>query len=211
MEALKDTIKLLENSSFYYTLIIGMDNRYTYVSPNYNRNFDFLKESLTGKPFYITLHPDDIKICQQVGERCFSNPDKLLPATLRKHDGKGGFVFTQWELKAVFDDNNQPLGIFGIGYNITDHVVTSSKLDDAIAELEDKNDKLNEIGFVQSHVVRKPLANIMGLAHVLTNMEVDHNLAGITNMMVESAHELDDAVKNIVDKVDDNDSQNLSG
>jgi hypothetical protein len=200
MKSLKDTIKLLENSAFYYTLIIGMDNRYVYVSPQYNRNFDFLNESLVGKPFYITLHPDDIKICQQVGESCFSNPDKLLPATLRKHDGKGGFIFTQWSSKLYLMKTTSPMAFFVLAIILPSHVVTSTKLDNAIAEIEDKNDKLNEIGFMQSHLVRKPLANIMGLANVLTNMEVDHNLAGITNMMVDSANELDNAIKNIVDK-----------
>jgi len=30
----------LNNSSFFYTIAIGMDSKYAYVSPNYNRNFD---------------------------------------------------------------------------------------------------------------------------------------------------------------------------
>jgi hypothetical protein len=200
METFTEIINLLEQSNFYYSLIIGMDNRYIHVSKHYNRNFDFLKESLVGKPFYITLHPNDIKICQQVGGKCFENPGKLFPATLRKHDGKGGFVITQWEFKAIFDDRGQPYGIFCMGHNITEHVTATHQLKDARAEIEDKTDKLNHIGFIQSHVVRKPLANILGLANVLDSMEVDHNLAGITNMMVSSVTELDNAIKNIVDK-----------
>jgi hypothetical protein len=199
MESLNDTIKLLEKSNFYYALIIGMDSRYRYVSPHYNRNFDFLNESLTGKPFYITLHPDDIKICREVGGQCFENPDKLLPAILRKHDGKGGFVFTQWEFKAIFKDG-APDGIFCMGHNITEHIATSNRLENAIAEIEDKTDKLNEIGFLQSHVIRKPLANILGLANVLSSMDVDPNVMGVTSMMINSAIELDSAVKDIVEK-----------
>jgi hypothetical protein len=200
METIKETVKLLEKSSFYYTLIVALDNTYYYVSPHYTRNFDFLNESLVGKPFHITLHPDDIKVCEQVGGSCFANPDKLMPATLRKHDGKGGYVFTQWEFKAVFDDDGQPFGIFCMGHNITEQVTTGYRLNSAMAEIEDKKDKLYEIGFVQSHVVRKPLANILGLASVLTSMEIDHNLMGITSMIIDSATELDNAIKSIVDK-----------
>ena len=202
MEELQATIKLLEDSNFYYSLIIGMDNRYRYVSPHYNNNFDFLKESLVGKPFYITLHPDDIKICQEVGGRCFANPGQLLPAVLRKHDGKGGFVFTQWELRAIFDDDGQPSGIFCIGHNITEHVAVSNRLENAIAEIEDKNGKLNDIGFVQSHIVRKPLANILGLANLMASMNVDPDLMGLTSMIMNSATELDNAVKSIVARTD---------
>ncbi|MBD1367146.1 hypothetical protein IDJ77_25265 [Mucilaginibacter sp. ZT4R22] len=203
METFTETINLLERSNFYYSLIIGMDNRYIHVSRHYNRNFDFLNESLVGKPFYITLHPDDIKICREVGGKCFENPGKLFPATLRKHDGRGGFVVTQWEFKAIFDDDGQPYGIFCMGHNITEHVAVTHQLEDAKAEIEDKTGKLNHIGFIQSHVVRRPLANILGLANVLGSMEVDHNLAGITNMIVNSVTELDQAIKNIVDETSD--------
>jgi hypothetical protein len=203
METFTETINLLERSNFYYSLIIGMDNRYIHVSEHYNRNFDFLKESLVGKPFYITLHPDDIKICQQVGGKCFENPGKLFPATLRKHDGKGGFVATQWEFKAIFDDDGQPHGIFCIGHNITEYVAATHQLENAKAEIEDKTGKLNSIGFIQSHVVRRPLANVLGLANVLNSMEVDHNLSNITSMMVKSVNELDQAIRAIVDNTAD--------
>jgi hypothetical protein len=203
METFTETINLLEKSNFYYSLIIGMDNAYIHVSQHYNRNFDFLKESLVGKPFYITLHPDDVKICREVGGKCFENPGKLFPATLRKHDGKGGFVITQWEFKAIFDDEGQPYGIFCMGHNITEHVAVKRQLKDAKAEIEYQTGKLYDIGFIQSHVVRKPLANILGLTNVLNNMEIDHNLRGITSMILDSANELDNAVKKIVDKTAD--------
>nr|WP_294943757.1 hypothetical protein [uncultured Mucilaginibacter sp.] len=200
MNTVTETIRFLEGSNFYYSLIIGMDSRYIHVSPHYSRNFDALNGSLVGKEFSITLHPDDIKICREVGGKCFENPGKLLPATLRKHDGNGGFVVTQWEFQAVFDGEGLPYGIFCIGHNITEHVAVSNRLEDAMAEIEDKTGKLYDIGFMQSHVVRRPLANILGLANVLNNMEVDHNLTGITNMIVNSATELDNAIKSIVDK-----------
>ncbi|SFT00252.1 PAS domain S-box protein [Mucilaginibacter polytrichastri] len=196
----KETIDLLESSSYYYSIIIGMDNRYTYVSPNYNKNFDFINQSLVGKPFYITLHPDDIKICAEVGGKCFENPEQLFPATLRKHDGKGGFIFTQWEFKAVFDDQNNPEGIFCIGYNITEHVDTRNELLTAQTEIEIKTDQLEEIGFMQSHIIRKPLANIMGLINLLAVMDAETNLQQIKDLLAESAKELDNVIKSITDK-----------
>ena len=200
MHYVRETIKLLENSSFYYIIIIGMDSMYTYVSPNYDNNFGFTGDSLLGKPFSITLHPDDIKICEEVGAKCFENPALLLPATLRKYDGKGGFVFTQWEFKALFNDENSPEGVFCIGYNITEHIDTRSKLVSANEEIENKTDQLYEIGFLQSHVIRKPLANLMGLVNILATMDMDANLQGLNNMLIESANDLDEVIKKIVNK-----------
>lgn len=200
MNHFKETRDLLKNSSYYYTIAIGMDNRYTYVSPNYDLNFGSINETLLNKPFYITLHPDDIKICQEVGTKCFENPGELFSATLRKHDGKGGFIFTQWELKAIYSENNNPEGIFCVGYNITAYVDTRTRLLKAETEIHDKDDQLYEIGFIQSHVVRKPLANIIGLITILRTTDATTDLDYITNLILNSAQELDAVIKDITAK-----------
>lgn len=183
-------------------IAIGMDSKYAYVSNNYNRNFDQSNGSLLGKHFSVTLHPEDIAICADVGMQCFTHPDRLVPATLRKHDGKGGFVITQWEMKAYFDKLGQPIGIYCIGYNITDYVDTKNRLDDAKSEINVKNSKLNEIGFMQSHVIRKPLANIMGLANILEGLTVDGYQRSINEMMIANAKELDTVIRNISNTTD---------
>lgn len=191
---------LLADSSFFYTIAVGINSRYTYVSNNYNRNFDQSNGSLLGKEFSVTLHPDDIRICAEVGAKCFEQPGKLFPATLRKHNGRGGFVVTQWEIRAYYDSANQPAGIFCIGYNITEYVDTQIKLEDATQEIDVKNEKLSEIGFIQSHVVRKPLANIMGLASVLDPMDMNENHRAVVEKLIASAKELDMMIKEISSK-----------
>lgn len=195
MEYFKETNAFLANSSFFYTIAIGMNSCYSYVSDNYNRNFDFVKKSLLGKHFSITLHPDDIAICVEAGGRCFENPGKLIPTTLRKHDGKGGFVITQWEMQAIFNEHQEPQGIFCIGYNITEMV-------SAKTEVEIKNTQLSEIGFIQSHGVRKPLANIIGISDLLSAIEVDPEVRQLHELLVSSAKELDTVIREISDKVE---------
>ena len=190
----------LADSSFFYTIAIGVDSKYAYVSDNYDRNFDFLNETLLGKHFSITLHPEDIAVCAEAGEKCFAEPGRLVPATLRKHNGRGGFVITQWELKAYFSSDGQPAGIFCIGYNITDHMETKSKLASANSALSIKDDKLEEISFIQSHYVRKPLANIIGLTNIMSTMEMNKNLKNINKMLVDSCVELDNTIRNISEK-----------
>ncbi len=200
MRHVTETITLLATSSFYYTIAIGMDSNYTYVSPNYDMNFGLTTDTLVGKPFHITLHPDDVKICGDVAAACFEAPGQLLSATLRKHDGAGGYIFTQWEMKATFDDSGNPEGVFCIGYNITEYVTTQTKLVHANTEIENKTDQLHQIGLLQSHGVRRPLANVIGLANILGTMTIDTGLLEITDKLLQSAAELDDVIRNIVDK-----------
>jgi len=200
MNYFEQTLNLLKNSTIFYTITLSMDGNYSYVSPSYDQNFSFAYDTLLGKPFYVTLHPDDIKICGEVAEKCFQSPDGLFPATLRKHNGKGGYVITQWELKAMLDNNGNPAGIFCIGYNISEHFEAKQALTSATTTIKQKDEQLDEIGFINSHVIRKPLANIIGLADVLGEMKMSADVKKTVKMIVQSALELDDEVKNISSK-----------
>lgn len=186
----------LKDSSNFYTIAIGMDSCYSYVSRNYDCNFEFANRTLLGRHFSVTLHPDDVAICEQVGMQCFTAPGTLFSATLRKHDGSGGFVITQWEMQAIFDEEGRPEGIFCMGYNITEFINARSKLDSA-------HHQLSEIGFMQSHLVRKPLANIVGIAGLIAQEATDPRLAELCIMLEKSTSELDDVIKNISDKTDE--------
>ncbi len=188
--------QFLKESAFFYTIAIGLDSRYSYVSKNYDRNFEFTNGTLLDSHFSVTLHPDDIAICEQVGGRCFASPGELFPATLRKHDGTGGFVTTQWEMQAFFNEEGQPEGIFCIGYNITEFVDTRTRLDSA-------HTQLNEIGFIQSHLVRKPLANIIGLAGLIQQERTEERLDQLCGMLKTSTTELDQVIKQISNKTQD--------
>lgn len=187
--------RFLIDSAFFYTIAIGMDSRYSYVSKNYDRNFALTNNTLLGRHFSVTLHPEDIVICEQVGMQCFTAPGQLFPATLRKHDGNGGFVTTQWEMQALFDEQGQPDGIFCIGYNISEFVQTQDRLNSA-------HTQLNEIGYIQSHLVRKPLANIIGLADMIQQEISDKGLSHLCAMLKQSSAELDEVIKDISDKTD---------
>lgn len=202
MKYFQETLDLLKPSSLYYTICLGMDGNYSYVSPSYDENFNLIYDTLLGKPFYVTLHPDDIKICEEVAGKCFQNPGQLFPATLRKHNGKGGYVVTQWELRGLLDENGNPEGILCIGHNISEYYATKYALEDATLSIQNRDKQLDDIAFINSHIIRRPLANIIGLANVLDQMDLDKNLATIINMVVESAVALDDEVKKISHKAE---------
>ncbi|CAN5196392.1 hypothetical protein BH09BAC6_BH09BAC6_18600 [soil metagenome] len=202
MNNVTETIQLLENSTFYYIVTVAMNGNYSYVNPNYAKSFAYINDDMVGKPYYITMHPDDRKICEQTGEKCFQFPDRSFPATIRKHDGKGGYIVTQWEYRAIFDENGETEGIFCLGYDITEFAIANQQLKVAQLEIEQKQNLLEQIGWEQSHLIRRPLANIIGLINVLNKMELDQNTGNIFTMLAASATQLDEAITSIVKKTD---------
>jgi PAS domain S-box-containing protein len=202
MQEFEETRKLLENSNIYYLIAVGMDSNYSYVNSRYQRIFNNVHGNLVGQHYSVTMHPDDLEVCRSVSELAFTSPDKVFPAIIRKHDGKGGFVITQWEYKAMFSDDGTPAGIFCIGHDITEFMQNSTELRNAKASLTKTQFTLAQINYIQSHVVRKPIANIMGLSLLLESVEMEPNLKSMFDMINESAKELDQVIRNMAAKTD---------
>jgi len=197
---LNATKALLHDSDFYYIICTGLDGNYSYINNRYAKSFKYINSNFVGQPYHITMHPDDTRICEAVAGQCFAQPDKLFPATLRKHNGAGGYIITQWEFVLMVEDG-QPQGVFCIGFDITEFVNVKNTVETIKEVLQTKNNILEEIAFEQSHVVRAPLANIIGLVGILKNMDMGVNAATIIKMLDESSQQLDSVIKNIVKKV----------
>jgi len=197
MQNFEETKRLLENSNIYYLIVVGMDSNYSYVNTRYERIFKGLYGTLVGRHYSVTMHADDLEICKAVSEKAFTYPDEVFPAIIRKHDGKDGYVITQWEYKAIFDENNLPAGVFCIGHDITEFMQNSTDLIDIKESLTKTQLTLEQINYIQSHVVRKPIANIMGLSLLLDTMNMDPDIKNIFDRINESAKELDLLIRNM--------------
>lgn len=197
-----DPIKqILDNSGVYYLVMVDMNSRYAYLNKKYLQAFDGIHGHLIGQHYSKTMHPDDTEVCMRVSQQCFEQPDKMFPATIRKHDGKGGFITTQWEYKAVFDADHTPAGVFCIGNDISEFIATRFNLEQTMKSLSHATLTLEEIAHIQSHVIRKPIANILGLATILESMDADESLKALIEMISSSAKELDAVIKSVSSKI----------
>jgi light-regulated signal transduction histidine kinase (bacteriophytochrome) len=71
-----------------------------------------------------------------------------------------------------------------------------------IKAIEEQNEKLREISWMQSHLVRAPLARIMGLIPLFKgSQEDDKETSKILEYISTSAEELDQIIKNISGKI----------
>ncbi|TWI95540.1 PAS domain S-box-containing protein [Mucilaginibacter frigoritolerans] len=81
-----------------------------------------------------------------------------------------------------------------------------------IETIEDQNEKLKEISWIQSHVVRGPLSRIMGLVPLASdNYDSLEEKEKILEYISSSANELDEIIKSITDKSKVEDFQPLMG
>ena len=69
-----------------------------------------------------------------------------------------------------------------------------------IKAIETQNEKLREISWIQSHVVRSPLARIIGLIQLINDFKNTEETGTILEYILLSAKELDIAINEISDK-----------
>lgn len=83
--------------------------------------------------------------------------------------------------------------------DITEKKLYRAMLEDAMEEevgLKTKNRQLKKIAYLNFHLARKPLANILGLVNVLDMaVNADQTLIEAIEFLKESGHELDELIK----------------
>lgn len=141
------------------------------------------------------VHPDDIeRVVALVDENIErKNPRWSSEYRFRCKDGSYKVVFDRGFLH--FNENGQLIRMIGAMQDITERVKY-------IQQIEQHNDRLKDIAWIQSHVVRGPLTRIMGLIPLFTdpNLDEESKLTAL-KYLKQSAEQLDLAIKEIVDKV----------
>ncbi|MBS7564136.1 hypothetical protein KHS38_06935 [Mucilaginibacter sp. Bleaf8] len=177
-------VNLLHNSNNFYLVRVDNYGNYAYMNEYFATKYKaFYGENRT-RFAGAALHPDDHVLSFEVSQRCIQYPGECFEATLRKLDGKGGYVITHWDFKAnVTEDGIE--GVVGIGYDITDF---ASRQD----HIRFLTSTLRDVAYRQSHLIRRPLANIIGLVELLEQSDVDESVMEMVTMLKQSCHDLAD-------------------
>jgi PAS domain S-box-containing protein len=106
---------------------------------------------------------------------------------------KGEEVIFEGDYVVLRNERGEITGLFGLQQDITAR-------HQYIAKIEDQNEKLREIAWFQSHVVRAPLARLISLVEVLAD---EAHLAiserpGLLASLRETARELDEVISQTV-------------
>ncbi|CAM4021442.1 PAS domain S-box protein [Gillisia limnaea] len=141
------------------------------------------------------IHPED-------RERLYKNTDevyKFNKSTLqieyrfRCADGSYRYVLDRSFL--VKDSKGNPLRIIGSMQDITE-------IQNHIQTIEDHNERLKDIAWTQSHVVRAPLARIMGIIDLMQTHDDIVNQEELLKHILHSATELDGIIRKITNQTE---------
>lgn len=98
----------------------------------------------------------------------------------------------------IRDATQQPIRLIGINHDVTDQQKVQNKI-------EEQNEKLKKIAWMQSHEIRKPVANIIGLLNLCDVAKMDLQQNELLAYLKDSANELDAIIKDIIERTKETD------
>lgn len=121
------------------------------------------------------------------------NHELLFSSGLYRHKKKNGDIIFVELVSNIIYVNDEKFELV-LANDITDRV-------NYINAIEEQNSKLQEIAFTQSHIVRAPLANMMGILHLVKDMDLNSaEGAELLEHFFNCGVELDKSIREIVSK-----------
>lgn len=142
------------------------------------------------------IHPEDRKLVKGVELNLRNKGLQNVQLEYKLRCADGSYKHVLYRSYLVTDDNGHPKRIIASLQDITERI-------NYIRTIEESNEQLKQIAWMQSHVVRAPLAKIMGLVDLLKS---EKDYSEISEMILEniltSSRDLDSIIRTISDKAE---------
>jgi len=140
------------------------------------------------------IHPDDI-------DRVLAGLDKAITGTQTNWQDEYRYIKQDGTYAYVIDKGVIIRDVAGKATRMVGAMQDITKQHQKEQMLKSLNEKLIEISWMQSHVIRAPLTRIMGLIQLIKDLKMEgEEKDQVLNYLLTSAYELDDVIKNITDK-----------
>ena len=138
------------------------------------------------------MHPDDMNMMMEIINELVEGKKEVDSALFRIITTSGVVRYIETHAIVKKSESGKVVRLIGTNRNVTEDILVQEKL-------KSQNKALRDIAFIQSHEVRRPLANILGVIEVLNNNNTVSN-KDILDHLIQSANELDTQIRSIVKK-----------
>lgn len=151
----------------------------------------------TIEDFRKRVHPEDLPSADKAMQDIITVYEPLF-AQFRIIRPNQEIRHIQGNVTCIRNQQHEPERLIGINHDVTDQLKSQHKI-------EEQNERLRKIAWMQSHEIRKPLANIIGLLHLYDISKMDAQLTQVMQYLKVSANELDDLIKRIIQRTNESD------
>ena len=161
------------------------------------------------------IHPDDLQIVLKAISSAFIKQSSNLQLEYRFRCADESYKYIYDRAFIIYDKHNKPYKLIGAMQDTTklrENEISLMELNQNLQkqskelttlneELEVNNGVLKEIAFTQSHIVRAPLARMLGIVNVIKDIKVGSpDYEEWIKHFIASGNELDTIIKDIVNR-----------
>lgn len=136
-KALKESerlYRLLAENAADMISIHALDGKYTYASPACINIFGYNSSEMVGRAAYEFIHPDDIKIVEEVHQKILDRPETSIVTYRIKHKN-GHYVWVESTAQSIYDEESGEIKeIITISRDITERKNSEEKIKQALQE-----------------------------------------------------------------------------
>ena len=204
-ERIENEIKTTESIERYNTVSKATsDTIYDWDIPNdkitWNKGIKGIfghkqTDNCTHEWWYSRVHPEDVERVVKGTQLLIKNKKSRQKSEYRFRCADGAYKFVLDRGFLIYDSAGQPVRMIGAMQDITERIKY-------IRAIENQNKRLREISWVQSHLIRAPLASILGIINLLSDTnETDGRLLNeLLPLLKKSAEDLDAVIHKVVIK-----------
>lgn len=171
--------------------ILDQEANYIYVSPTSTKILQISPDEFIGTNAFDYIHPEDQDSVFRQYQDVFTKAQVNIEPFRFKHKDNTW----RWVETTVTNKLNEPTlnGIVVNSRDVTERILY-------LKAIEKQNTKLKEIAWTQSHIVRAPVARLMGLINLIREEQLEmEEREHILNYIIKSADEIDSIIKKIVE------------
>jgi PAS domain S-box-containing protein len=170
-------------------------NKIVYVNDAFTKMTMYSSEEVINKTPRILQGPKSDKLeLQRIGESI--RKWQTVEATIINYKKNGEEFWNNFTLTPVANEKGWYTHWIAIERDV-------SLIKNYISALENQNTKLREISWIQSHIVRAPLARMMGIVNLIKDTEMDSvEFNEWVKHFTYSANEIENIIKDISSKTD---------
>lgn len=190
-----ERFKILAKATLEAVIDWDLENDFIFYGEGFNNMFGYTTFNADTDLWKKNIHADDSKRVMKDLNKAIKDPKKeFFNSEYRFVKFNGNIAYIQHKGIFVRNDKGEVIRIIGAMVDLTESL-------EKMNTIEQQNKTLKDISWTQSHVVRAPLANLLGLINLLKdNKKMGYTDDRLIDYIGESATKLDHIIHEIVKK-----------
>lgn len=192
--------QVTQDCIYYWDLLSGRVTRnhgpatmFGYKEEEVLEHVDWWKEN---------VHPEDIQQVMDSFRECLQSKSMHWNTAYRFRCADGNYKYVLDRAHVLYNDHGNAMRVIGAIQDVDESMRHEEERRQFIRLLQEQNEKLQEIARINSHEIRRPVSNIMGILAMLDLEKNEPALNGrLFGLLQQSTAELDATLFRIRDKL----------